>query len=80
MLPKVDQWIKCTFILIISPSIPVSPSNMLEEMFRKCLALNSSKKKKQLLMCVYAYLCPAQLLWTLSHQAPISMGFPRREY
>ena len=31
-------------------------------------------------MCVYAYLCPAQLLWTVAHQAPLSMGFPRRDY
>ena len=29
-------------------------------------------------MCACTQLCPT--LWTVAHQAPLSMGFPRQEY
>ena len=36
-------------------------------------------------VCVHARVCPdvshsLQPLWTIAHQAPLSMGFPRQEY
>ena len=34
-----------------------------------------------LCVCVRAQLCPTlKTSWTVAHQAPLSMGFPRQEY
>ena len=31
-------------------------------------------------VCSVAQLCPTLTLWTVARQAPLSVGFPRKEY
>ena len=33
-----------------------------------------------LCVCVFSCVQPFATLWTIAHQAPLSMGFPRQEY
>ena len=51
--------------------------------FQTLLCVQASSFLKPVCMCVLSHFCPVRLfvtLWTVTHQAPLSMGFSRQEY